>query len=325
MTEEDLALIYNRLNLHYRFGKWSGIVLSVVAVILFVIGLLPDYFFWGWTAIALVSLSTGLFSFYLVKHLRPEPIMKVLTEHPESIKKVWVTQITQRINGIDANRREEVWAACADGKAIGIPTDVVWARLTGERDNPTTRQVYAAILSVAVNACAGPPPSPDGVLTVELPLTFHESIFGGDKLVRFRSIPRGSRCCARHAAEARATVAEQSFTITIPKLLQDGTVLHLPEAAGGKGEPLEDLYVHISVHPDPVFSRRELDIYVQVTISAGDALEGPELLVPTIYGVAPLRIPRGTQSGSEFRMPQRGIVHPKTGQRGDQFTTVRVV
>ena len=155
MTQEDLALIHKCLNTHYRFGYVSGIVLSVVSVILFVIGLLPYFFFWGWTAIAFISLSTGLFAFFLVKHFRPEPIMKVLTEHPESIKKLWVAQITQRVNGVDANRREEVCAACSDGKTISIPTDVVWTRLTGERDNPTTRQVYGAILSVAVNACAG--------------------------------------------------------------------------------------------------------------------------------------------------------------------------
>jgi len=325
MTQEELALIRKCLGNSYVFGFVLGMIFSAATVVLFVIGLLSAYDFWPWTIGAIGCLVMGLFAFSLGKPYRPEPILKVLTEHPETIKKVWVTQITQRINGIDANRREEVCIACSDGKTVSIPTDVVWARLTGERDNPKTRQVYAAIMSVAVNACAGPPPSADGRITAELTLTFHESIFGGDKLLRFRSIPRESRCCARHASEARTTVAEQSLRITTPKLLDDGAVLRLPEAAGGKGDPVEDLYVHIVVQPDPVFSRRELDIYAQIRISEVDALEGRDLDVPTIYGIAPLRIPPGTQSGSEFRMAQRGIVHPQTGQRGDQFTTVRVV
>jgi hypothetical protein len=294
----------------------------VASVILFVIGLLSTYDFWPWTIGAIACLLIGLFSFYLVKHLRPEPIMKVLIEHPETIKKLWVAQITQRINGIDMNRREEVCAACTDGTTFQIPTDVVWARLTGERDNPTTRRVHAAILSVAVNACAGPPPE-NGRVTAELPLTFHESIFGSEKLLRFHSIPRESRCCGRHAEAARARTPEQSVRIKTPTLLDDGAVLRLREVV--KGDPPEDLYVQIFVQPDPVFSRREHDIYVQIMISEEQALEGSELDIPTIYGIAPLRIPPGTQSGSEFRMPQRGVVHPKTGQRGDQFTTVRVV
>jgi hypothetical protein len=322
MTQEDLDFIRNCLGKHYMVGFVVGMILSLASVVLFVIGLLSTYDFWPWTIGAIICLVIGLFSFLLGKPYRPEPIMKVLTEHPESIKKLWVAQITQRINGIDANRREEVCAACSDGKTISIPTDVVWARLTGERDNPTTRRVYAAILSVAVNACAGPPP-PDGRVIAELPLTFHESIFGGDKLLRFHSIPREARCCGRHVEAARARTPEQSVRIKTPTLLDDGAVLRLREVV--KGDPPEDLYVHIFIEPDPVFSRRELDIYAQIMISDEDALEGRELDVPTIYGIAPLRIPPGTQSGSEFQMAQRGIVHPKTGQRGDQFTTVRVV
>jgi len=52
---------------------------------------------------------------------------------------------------------------------------------------------------------------------------------------------------------------------------------------------------------------------------------GSEVTVPTLEGEEKLRIPEGTQSGSVFRLRNKGIVSLGERGRGDQFVTVNVV
>ena len=55
------------------------------------------------------------------------------------------------------------------------------------------------------------------------------------------------------------------------------------------------------------------------------AAVGSKIEVPTVDGSAIIRIPPGTQSGSVFRMRNRGapsLIQP--GLRGDQFVEVKV-
>jgi molecular chaperone DnaJ len=45
--------------------------------------------------------------------------------------------------------------------------------------------------------------------------------------------------------------------------------------------------------------------------------------IPTLDGEVKLKIPAGTQSGTVFRIRERGIAH-KSGTRGDQNVIVKV-
>jgi molecular chaperone DnaJ len=47
--------------------------------------------------------------------------------------------------------------------------------------------------------------------------------------------------------------------------------------------------------------------------------------VPTLEGEEKIKIPEGTQSGSVFRLRNKGIVSLGERGRGDQFVTVNVV
>ena len=47
--------------------------------------------------------------------------------------------------------------------------------------------------------------------------------------------------------------------------------------------------------------------------------------MPTLNGPETLRIPGGTQSGTEFRIKGRGVPYSVKGRRGDQMVVVNVV
>ena len=52
---------------------------------------------------------------------------------------------------------------------------------------------------------------------------------------------------------------------------------------------------------------------------------GDEVEVPTVDGDAALKIPPGTQSGTVFRLRDRGVPHLNGSGRGDQLVMTQVV
>jgi molecular chaperone DnaJ len=95
--------------------------------------------------------------------------------------------------------------------------------------------------------------------------------------------------------------------------------------AGVHGGPSGDLYVVIYVEEHPFFQRQGNNIYCQVPIGIAQAVLGGEIVVPTLEGEEKLKIPEGTQSGSVFRLRNKGIVSLGERGRGDLFVTANVV
>jgi molecular chaperone DnaJ len=74
------------------------------------------------------------------------------------------------------------------------------------------------------------------------------------------------------------------------------------------------------------FERREHDLYCHVPISFPQAALGAEISIPTLEGEDErLRIPSGTQSGTVFRVRNRGIAKRGGSSRGDLYVTADVV
>jgi molecular chaperone DnaJ len=95
--------------------------------------------------------------------------------------------------------------------------------------------------------------------------------------------------------------------------------------AGLHNGPSGDLYVVIYVEEHPFFQRQGNNIYCQVPIGIAQAVLGAEITVPTLEGEEKLKVPEGTQSGSVFRLRNKGIVSLGERGRGDQFVTVNIV
>jgi molecular chaperone DnaJ len=107
--------------------------------------------------------------------------------------------------------------------------------------------------------------------------------------------------------------------ITIPAGVADGQFLRI----AGEGEPGEnrgppgDLYVVVHVKPHERFEREGADLYTTATVGLPKALLGGEVSVPTITGSVLLKIPRGTQSHTLFRLRGQGMPSMNSGNRGD--------
>lgn len=119
---------------------------------------------------------------------------------------------------------------------------------------------------------------------------------------------------------------EKVLEVKIPAGVDNGARLRIQsEGEGGAhGGPPGDLYVMIFVEEHPFFQRQGNNIYCQIPIGIAQAALGGEVTVPTLEGEEKLRIPEGTQSGSVFRLRNKGIVSLGERGRGDQFVTVNV-
>ena len=96
--------------------------------------------------------------------------------------------------------------------------------------------------------------------------------------------------------------------------------------AGRKGGPPGDLYVFVSVRPDPGLQRDGVDLSSSLRIPFTDAILGTTVKVRTVDGPVDLKIPAGVQPGAVLVMAKRGVpqLGSSSGQRGDHRVTVTV-
>ncbi len=117
----------------------------------------------------------------------------------------------------------------------------------------------------------------------------------------------------------------QKIELKIPAGIDDGATIRLREhgeaiANGPKG----DLYVGIRVKPHKKFTREGDLILSQEHISMVEATLGAEVEVETVDGPVIMKIPAGTQSGSDFKLSNHGVPHMRGSTRGAHIVTVIV-
>lgn len=96
-------------------------------------------------------------------------------------------------------------------------------------------------------------------------------------------------------------------------------------APGSDGGPPGNLYVVVDIERHQIFQRRDDDILINLEINVAQAALGDEITVPTVDGDASLKIPAGTQSGTVFRLRDRGVPHLNGNGRGDQLVMTQVI
>ena len=86
---------------------------------------------------------------------------------------------------------------------------------------------------------------------------------------------------------------------------------------GANGGPPGDLYVVINIKPHSVFQRDHNDLHCEMPISFSIAALGGSIEIPTLDGVASIKIPAETQSGKIFRLRGKGIKGVRSATFGD--------
>jgi molecular chaperone DnaJ len=121
-------------------------------------------------------------------------------------------------------------------------------------------------------------------------------------------------------------LTRRKIEVKVPEGADTGSRLKLGgegEAAAGSGQP-GDLYIIINVEPHPFFQRQGDDIICEVPVTFPQACLGGEVEVPTLYGIARMKIPAGTQAGKILRMRGKGMPNLRGYGQGDQHVRVIV-
>ena len=116
------------------------------------------------------------------------------------------------------------------------------------------------------------------------------------------------------------------ISVTIPKGIEDGTTIRLKGrgAAGLYGGDYGDLFLHIRVSPHPRFSREGTTVYSSESISLIQGVLGATVKIETVHGKVNLKIPAGTQSGTEFTIKDKGAPSLRSEKLGDHKVTIHL-
>ena len=95
--------------------------------------------------------------------------------------------------------------------------------------------------------------------------------------------------------------------------------------AGSEGGGTGNLYVYIDVQEHQYFDREGSDLTYVLPVNIAEAALGAKKVVPTLDGDdEELKLPQGTQPGTEFRIKGKGVPHLHGNRRGDLRITVDV-
>lgn len=157
-------------------------------------------------------------------------------------------------------------------------------------------------------------PSPKGKnLYYTLQISFAESVKGTKKRIR---------------------VGNEEFDVNIPAGVSTGTELKITGKGGEPskpGYPRGDLYLSIQVEEPKDIYREGYDIYTVKHIPLTTALLGGKIKVPAVnlksdtgLSEVTLKIPAGTQSGTNFKIASKGMPKLRGEGRGDVYIKVLV-
>ncbi len=119
---------------------------------------------------------------------------------------------------------------------------------------------------------------------------------------------------------------KKTITVNIPAGIDDGQTITL-SGQGNVGDPgamAGDLYLFIRVKEHKRFKREGYDLTLDMPISYGQACLGDEVQVPTLEGDIKYKIPAGTQTGTVFRLKDKGIKYLRQDRKGDMYVRVNV-
>ncbi|XWS68283.1 hypothetical protein CRYUN_Cryun04dG0077500 [Craigia yunnanensis] len=180
-------------------------------------------------------------------------------------------------------------------------------------------------------------------LIYNLVLTFKEAVFGVEKEIEVSRLDSCTTCDGSGAkpgtkASTCITCGGQGQVVSssrtplgvfqqVPARVDSSSRLRVRSEGntGRRGGVPGDLFVVIEVLPDPVLKRDDTNILYTCKISYVDAILGTTVKVPTVDGLADLKIPAGVQPGTTLVMAKKGVpLLNKGNMRGDQLVRVQV-
>lgn len=117
----------------------------------------------------------------------------------------------------------------------------------------------------------------------------------------------------------------QEVKLRVPAGIDDGATIRLREHGEAMANaPKGDLYVNVRVKAHKKFTREGDLILSEETIGMVDAALGTKIEVDTVDGPVTMKIPAGTQSGTDFKLSSHGVPHLRGSTRGAHIVTINV-
>ncbi len=118
---------------------------------------------------------------------------------------------------------------------------------------------------------------------------------------------------------------KRTINLKVPAGIDDGATIRLTGngEAIGNGEK-GDLYVNIRVRAHKHFTREGDIILSEAHISMVDAALGTEVDIETVDGEVRMKVPAGTQSGTDFKLSNHGVPHMNSDKRGPHIVSIIV-
>ncbi|MDR3515579.1 MAG: J domain-containing protein [Azospirillaceae bacterium] len=119
----------------------------------------------------------------------------------------------------------------------------------------------------------------------------------------------------------------KSLEVAIPPGTEDQQKLRLKGQglAGLAGAGAGDAIVEVHVEPHPLFTRRDMDVYIDLPVSLPEAVLGATIKVPTLDGTVAVKVPKGSNTGTTLRLKGKGIPDTDARAGGDQYVKLTVV
>ncbi|OGO37291.1 MAG: molecular chaperone DnaJ [Chloroflexi bacterium RBG_16_57_8] len=119
---------------------------------------------------------------------------------------------------------------------------------------------------------------------------------------------------------------QRTLMVKVPQGVDDGSRIKLSGEgeAGMRGGPSGDMYIDITVMEHEIFVRDGDDLLFGLPVNIAQATLGAEVDVPTLDGMHKLKVPAGSQTGTVFRLKNKGVPHLRGSGRGDERVHLRV-
>ena len=131
--------------------------------------------------------------------------------------------------------------------------------------------------------------------------------------------------CATCRGDGRVK-AEKTVQIDVPAGVADHHYLNLrgQGVPGPRNGPPGDLVAVLEIKEDPRFERRGEDLIYDLPVSFSQAALGTEVEIPTPYGPTMLKLQRGSQTGTVYRLRGKGLPRLGEGGHGDLHVRIHV-
>ncbi|MEP7204662.1 MAG: molecular chaperone DnaJ [Candidatus Saccharibacteria bacterium] len=118
---------------------------------------------------------------------------------------------------------------------------------------------------------------------------------------------------------------KRTIKLKVPAGIDDGATIRL----NGHGEAISngekgDLYVHIRVKAHKRFTREGDIILSEAHLGMIEAALGTEIDIETVDGRIRMKVPAGTQSGTDFKLSGHGVPHMRSDKRGSHIVSLVV-